>query len=253
MEVISYTLQKDGNTPEENEDLSAWMGPGGAPGDTAAVFAASDGSNGSSYSRVFAGYLVTEFCTSPAWDVASFEALVRKCSKKRDYLVNREDLPYYGVMKAAQGSDATFIGLELRADTLSWRCFAIGDTTLLQIRDQELVTSFPMKSSLEFSTSPFLVSSLSGRNTRLWDSIKASRDRFFSGGEYQHDDRFLLMSDAFAAWFLSEQEKGRSPLKEIDPVIRASDGAPRFSSWVQEKRDLREMKNDDTTCLVISP
>jgi hypothetical protein len=250
MEFIYYTLQKDGSEPGENEDRTSWN-CNGTTGH--AVFATSDGSTGSSFSRIWAGFLVTGFCASPVWDGPGFRLLLQKCAKKRLFSVSKEDLPYYGILKAEMGSDATFLGLELVPDLQAWHCIAFGDTTLIQVRNSLLVTSFPMKYSKDFSSHPFLLSSIERKNNSLWNLFDTNRNHFLTEGTYGQDDRFIIMSDALASWFLTEFEQGKSPFDELEPVLLGTPGALPFSTWIQRKREERVMKNDDTTCLVVIP
>jgi hypothetical protein len=70
-------------------------------------------------------------------------------------------------------------------------------------------------------------------------------------GKWRSGDKFLLMTDAMAQWFLSRYEEGLNPWQELAHVLKqkGSDGA--FGSWVDELRNQSSMRNDDVTLVII--
>jgi hypothetical protein len=65
------------------------------------------------------------------------------------------------------------------------------------------------------------------------------------GTAIEADDRFLLMTDALAAWFLADFEKKRRPWESLPSDPEA------FAAFVQKERDDAKMKNDDATLIEI--
>jgi hypothetical protein len=68
--------------------------------------------------------------------------------------------------------------------------------------------------------------------------------------DWERGDSFYLATDAIAAWFLRANEIGGRPweaLRDMDTVDAELD----FAGWVDERRDLGEMHNDDTTLVRI--
>jgi hypothetical protein len=65
-------------------------------------------------------------------------------------------------------------------------------------------------------------------------------------GELAAGDRFWLMTDALAAWFLAEHEAGGAPWRELG--ARTVDD---FAGWVAGRRADGRLKNDDVTLIVI--
>jgi hypothetical protein len=58
-------------------------------------------------------------------------------------------------------------------------------------------------------------------------------------------DRYLLMTDALAAWFLTAFEDKRTPWETLPPDPET------FAAFVQKERDAAKMKNDDATMIEI--
>jgi hypothetical protein len=71
-------------------------------------------------------------------------------------------------------------------------------------------------------------------------------------GRCKVKDRFLLMTDALAQWFLREYEAGKAPWEVIEPILAESAGKEAFVSWVRELRDSQGLRNDDVTLVVVT-
>ena len=64
-------------------------------------------------------------------------------------------------------------------------------------------------------------------------------------------DWFVLATDAIAAWLSQESELDTHPWTEIRELSETNNPQSAFAEWVDEKRSLSHLKNDDVTCLVI--
>ncbi len=168
-------------------------------------------------------------------------------------------MPWYAEEKVKSGAFSTLLGLELEgihiyrklmdlektARSGKWYAITLGDSCLFQIRDNQLIKSFPIEKSSEFNNSPILLSSNLQKNLTVLSSVITSE------GSWKKDDEFFIGTDAFSAWFLSEIEHNHSPWVEFYDVINDINPADKFKSWVISKRDSGILKNDDTTVIFL--
>jgi hypothetical protein len=69
-------------------------------------------------------------------------------------------------------------------------------------------------------------------------------------GKIEKGDYLILMSDALAYWFASENEKAERPW-EILLGISEDTSKNAFEDWLNDKRREKLIKNDDTSLLII--
>jgi hypothetical protein len=144
------------------------------------------------------------------------------------------------------GAYSSIAGLSLTAAPLpnegvgDWEMLAIGDSCIFHVRGERLLQSYPLTHSQEFNNRPVLLSSLAHQNANIPLSDIAGQ------GKYQPDDRFYLMTDALACWFLTEYEAGRTPW-QILRDLGTSDSAETFPDLVLQLRTSKVLKNDDVT------
>src|SRR5206468_3414031 len=125
-------------------------------------------------------------------------------------IVNRKPLPWYAEEKLRSGAFSTLLGLTLRDGTDeeaagTWKSIAVGDSCLVQLRGDEVLTSFPLSNSAQFSNIPPLICSNPAANRHLQANVQTLE------GGWEPGDIFYLMTDALAAWFCRELEDQRSP------------------------------------------
>src|SRR5262249_41991751 len=144
------------------------------------------------------------------------------------------------------GAAAAFLGLEVSesgSDHLGqWEAIAVGDTCVVQVRGDELIETFPLASSAEFSNRPLLISSVGSPEEWLSQLCVAK-------GQLDCDDSLLVMTDALAAWFMAAAERGGRPWAALRDMGTA-DGH-RFDEYIESLRQLHELKNDDVTLVRI--
>lgn len=227
----ALAVPKRGHAADEYED--AWAADGAA-----GRFAIADGASESAYAAPWARLLTEEFAAAggPPGN-ANWLAQPRR---RWATAVDGTKLPWYGEAKREQGAFAAFLGLALgpAADSGGpWTAMAVGDCCLFQVRDGALIHAFPLTGSAEFSNQPPLLCSRAG---------PAPVPRW-SAGEWRTGDRFLLMTDALAQWFLSVHEARREPWDEVE----APQGEKAFTAFVEQCRDRRVLRNDDVTIMVV--
>ena len=241
MRSQGYWLQKCGNTPDEYEDAFA--------ADPAARrFAVADGATESGFAARWAQLLVQQFVETPACHPDHWAEGLPAIQQRWSQDVRGHPLPWYAETQFEQGAFATFLGLGFQrsaAQGLRWSAVAVGDACLFQTRAGELLRAFPVVRSEDFGTSPSLVGSRSPVETV--QSQRAMR----ASGTARASDRFWLMTDALAAWFLTEHEAGRKPGDQLAFLVAETANNEAFAASIDALRDAQRLRNDDVTLLAV--
>jgi hypothetical protein len=169
-----------------------------------------------------------------------------------DYIKKREvdgkPLSWYDEIALQNGAASTLleISFPLENNKISdnYSALAIGDSCLFQVRNDELITKFPLNSSVDFDNSPALISSDSKRNENLTEKIAYRENQSII-----NDDQFFLMTDAIASWFFQEHEKGDKPWEIISEQTTTKSG---FTGWIEQLRENKLMRNDDVTLMILT-
>ena len=232
----AYQTVKRGNRDDEMDDAYR-MNPGRG------CFALADGASESSFAGLWANSLAERFVAEPPAPSDSWEEWLAPARDRWREDVDRREMPYYAVDKAAYGAFSTHLGFEMFADN-TWKARAVGDSCLFHVRKDELLLSFPLTAISEFGTAPDLLSS------RIIPDRSASAGSRIEG-EWQRGDRFLLMTDALACWFLQEVMNHTS-CRSLMKTLRCPDPAA-FSERMAELRRDKILKNDDVTLVIVEP
>ena len=234
-------LPKAGATAAEYEDSFDYSAGSG-------IAAVSDGASNNFESRRWANLLVHAFVHRPPTDFTPPKVLdwVDTVAAEWSESIPWQDLTVFEEAKAALGSAATLVGLKFGSSSLrrsegAWRCLAIGDSCLFQITRGQLVKSLPMAKSADFDIHPALLSTRPENSKLIADRLIIERGRWRTG------DTFYLLTDAIAAWFLLEFERGGSPWVTLASLDQQS-----FASFVDDKRARKLMRNDDVTVVTLS-
>lgn len=248
MRIESNTrrLPKRGNRLSEYEDAFYQKGPPmGREG--CWRFAVSDGASESMLSGPWADILVKAFCRSNVPVTrASARGIIGRASMAyeawlKEYLRRREregrPVQWYEEPGLQAGAFATLLGLRLVAgapeDGFRWEAVCLGDSCLFQVREDRLVASFAMERSSDFGRRPVLLCSNPAKNRLALAKLKIASGTVLPG------DVFYLMTDALAAWFLREHERGGAPWAALDALD--------FRELVSDLRRQGLMRNDDVT------
>ncbi len=245
MEIVARALwlPKAGNSAEEYED--AWA-VGDEAVEAAECFrcAVADGATEASFSGLWARLLTQGYC-----DGALPDAPVLSDFAPQQAVWSREvaaiPLPWYAEEKARSGAFSSLLGLRIAAavgpDGGRWTALAVGDSCLFQVRNDNLLTAWPLDAAESFTNSPMLLSSNPARNIALAEHL------VLHAGEWVPGDAFYLLTDALACWFLLAYEAGGRPWNDLDTV--AVSDAPAFVEWIADLRAERILRNDDVTLL----
>jgi serine/threonine protein phosphatase PrpC len=215
------------------------------------VCAISDGASESSFASEWAKMLTRAYVKSPFKNVDSTKKTIEVLAKHWHKIVYRLPLPWFAEEKVRLGAFASFLGLELSSSQTNersdynWSAIASGDSCLFQVRNNQLIDSFPILSSKEFNNSPVLISSNLIKNVLVWEKIQLKQ------GTWEKGDIFILMTDAIANWFLVQYELNERPWEIIHGFIDNQNRHELFENWINNLRSLSQLKNDDVTILFI--
>jgi hypothetical protein len=236
----AFHLVKAGNDPADYEDAFAVDA-------VRARFAVADGATESSFAAGWARLLVEGFVgahRAPWSNLAWLTPARQQWSAEVDAL----PLPWYAEDKRADGAFATFLGMAFRAPDSHrpgiWRALAIGDSCLFRVHHGRLMRAFPLGHSEDFGNQPRLIGSRQGGG-------EIGHKRHRTGGNWRHGDRFLLMTDALAQWFLRRHEQEAAPADVVAALLAESDAQAAFADWVEQRRSGEGMRNDDVTLVVV--
>ncbi len=228
--IQSLVVQKAGHSFTECEDI--W---GYAQKEQGIAIALADGATESSFAQEWAGLLVNNFVQNLPIELELIPWLKGLQKQWLSWLAAKE-LPWFAKRKAATGAFATFISLWLSEQ--SWQVTAVGDSCLFVVRDRQLITSFPQKSSRDFNNSPALI------GTHLRPELLQI---LTMQGDLETGDRFYLTTDAIACWILRQIEANQNPWVTLDQI----NSQDLWVDWVNQLRDRHEIANDDTTLLCL--
>jgi hypothetical protein len=242
---LCFELPKEGNSASEYEDAQELI-----TDERGIRCAVADGAAESLFAGVWARLLVHSYCTGQL-TVASMETALHELQQEwMDYVASRT-LPWYAEEKARNGAFAALVGLNVYVTSDGERqvhAMAVGDSCLFHVRSGVLISAFPLTRSVDFSISPFLLSSRDSANTNI-------SDRLISGvASWLPEDRFYLMTDALSCWFLRDYENDGNCVS----IIESIEEPEHFLSEVQRLRSERaedgtpRMRNDDVTLLKIT-
>jgi hypothetical protein len=157
------------------------------------------------------------------------------------------ELPWYADEKRTAGSFAAFVGLRIDELTqgVEWRAVALGDSCLIQLRNEQIIAAMPLKTSEDFNSAPPLLPS----NEVLREAALARA--VYTVGQVLKGDTFLLLSDAIAAWFFQAYQDSKSVLRQFDSLIAASDNEA-VSTLVCREREHGKLKDDDVAVVRVA-
>lgn len=273
--VAYYSVPKAGNTNQENEDAYAGPPDGELDGSTF-TFALADGATSTLLSKNWAE-LITKSFTKIESKSTSEDALIRKnlqydlwqsiylaeadqlikqaCFDWEQWLhhyfknreMNGKPVQWYeepGFASGAYSSLVQFKLLELpKTMNIYFEVLAIGDSCFFWLRNDKIM-AFPIESSKDFNNQPNLLSSNQKANKNILEYIRINRGRF------QQEDRFYLMTDALAKWFLVEYETQKQPWLTINNLDTKDQKQP-FEEWINSLRANGQLFNDDVALIRI--
>jgi Protein phosphatase 2C len=248
----SFWVQKSGNLENEFED-ACWPKQSICRDDLEEFrFAIADGATETSFSALWAKLLVRSYGKGRIKKPVELADLAQ-CQKLWHRLISKIDLPWYAEQKVKDGAFSSLAGITLFApkageSTGSWCAIAVGDSCIVQIREEQPPFMFPFNKSLDFNSRPLLLSSNPSANIGL----VVGTGIFQVENTWKNGDKFLLMTDALACWFMREFENGLSPWNDL-LTFDDINGGKEFARWVNDRRNEQVLKNDDVTLVCFAP
>ncbi len=239
----AFWIQKAGSSADEYEDAFFPDVLATTPQPCSRV-AVADGATESSFSGIWARLLVKGFVDHGSGD-DDIDALLAEVQPQWAERVGHRELPWYAEEKAQAGAFSSLLGLTLRGgfgteEPLRWRAAAVGDSCLIQVRGESVITRFPLEHSSQFDSAPLLLPSRPIHNASVRERVLTAH------GHAQCDDSFYLMTDALARWFMSEDESAKRPWQVLRD-LNTQDQRESFVEMIERLRAVHEIKNDDCT------
>jgi hypothetical protein len=211
------------------------------------IIAVSDGATEAFYSREWARELVQTIVPSsisidkiPSDLKSHLQGVISTARHEWQAKISTKELPWFAEKNARIGALATLVLLAIDAPSRIWQALAIGDSCVLQLRYSKLVNSWPLSRSDEFGSKPGLI----GSKCRTNDESLIQ----FAQGKYRAGDRFLVLTDAIAAWILHCYEQGGKIWREaLDLIEHLEQPQVTASSLLSERLRMAGMRNDDVT------
>jgi hypothetical protein len=249
--VQVFWLPKQGNTAEEYEDAFAYSN---------SHFAVADGATESSFAERWAQSLVESFISRPiVWNSHSvpLDQWLSPLQEEWQKEIQWDRLPWFAEEKARVGAFSTFLGVCFnenghprkrswfrnwfggKESSYQWQAMAVGDSCLFQIRNNQLLTAFPLNKVEQFTNRPYLICSNPQRNTGLSEQLQLAQ------GDYQEDDLFLMMTDAMAEWFIHRHLAQEKPWETVLQIRDQDD----FEQLISQQRLNCQIRNDDMTLM----
>ena len=249
----SFSICKDGNREEENEDaVSPQLANGIRVNTDKFSCAMADGATTSSFSKLWAALLVKEASLSNDLQKEFFQA-VNNARMRLNTELDGNQLSWPAMIKVRQGAFATLLWFHIwhqNGSILSanpekargWVAHAVGDTCLFQVVKGHFCGSFPLSTASQFNNTPDLIST----NPTYQRSTPGKNAL---SGEWHKGDHFLISSDALSEWIIRNYEKNTINWPMISENLTS---LVRYQTWIRSLRRQRQIKNDDTSLIAIS-
>lgn len=238
----SITIPKFGNSIDENEDNLLEPSKSEVESDTLVQFAISDGATESSFSKELSDLLVSSY-KDKSFDKEHLPDTLKVISDTWRSMATAIELPWYAQQKAETGAFATFLGLTINRKGYNFETVAIGDCNLFQVRNDDVILTFPVTSIEEFGNTPNLIA------TNQQYQIEFEKIVAYGSGSIEPNDLIILATDALAAWIFKQKDAGAKPWNHLSNILENYKAD--FEKWLNNQRQNNEIKNDDVTLLIL--
>lgn len=247
----SFSLCKEGNREEENEDaVYPQLVNGSSLVADQFSCAMADGATTSSFSKLWATLLVKESSLSHNLSVDFNQTISAARSSWKAALPDKE-LPWPTAIKVRQGAFATLLWFHIwqkngvfssstQPAKHGWAANAVGDTCLFQVVKGKFTSTFPFTHASEFSNTPELIST----------NLAYTRSKVGSySGNWQRGDHFLIATDALSEWMIRNLESNLLTWSLISENLTS---LVRFQTLIRYLRRQSLIKNDDTSLICLT-
>lgn len=208
-------------------------------------FAVVDGMTDSALSAEWARLLASHLVEMSHWDRPSLLTATNTLAEDWHALAPTDDVPWYLSRKISErGAYATVAALDLTRTGRgrTYRMLGVGDTCIFHVRGGRLIRAHPYSDAADFQHRPLGLGTLAtAANEQV---LKATGLRY---GTWRRGDRFLIMSDALAAYVLGAVAQCHG----VRRALAFDRTPPAYSRWVETMRNAGRLKDDDTTLLEV--
>jgi len=252
LNISFYSTSKLGNKPSENED-AFFPKMCKFEGESFSI-ALADGATEGLFSSIWADILVKLYVSKNEL-IKTPQTYIQRAKEnfqewKLEYIKTREtaEKPLYWFEEhgLSRGVYSTIVGAtfyDKGSEIGHWEASAVGDSCVVQLRNDEILNKFPIDHSNAFNNQPWLLTTNDISTDELSSHIKTISSDWISG------DTFIFMSDAIAHWCYSEIEKDINPLLEIINFLENDNDD--FEEFLCRTRKNKIIKNDDITVIII--
>lgn len=154
-----------------------------------------------------------------------------------------------------QGQAATLTMLQLIPEQRKWMAACIGDAMLFHESAGQITDTRPLAglSSTELDNNPILISSkIDMQQKWIWENQNFLESMPFVADEFELGDRFIMATDALAAWILRTMEHDQPAALAKLLSVASNDEFQDLVTQLREEPMPLTLKNDDITLLVVS-
>src|SRR5215813_4353902 len=236
-----FLLPKSGHSLTECEDAIGIDA-------RSARFAVADGATEAFAARSWAEELAHNWVQTEPAVLTSADFRVWIAERGRWLHDSWKGLPFswYSEEKASTGSFAAFVGVQFEVDSAapSWRGIALGDSCLIHCRNNQVLQTLPRLNAASFNSMPCLVPSHCGLQEAALERVSVD-----SGG-IEPEGKFLLLSDAAAAWYLTLAEQD-DPTRACFDGLLARGHESELTQLFDSERTSGRIKDDDIAIIGI--
>jgi hypothetical protein len=245
IQTRSFCLHKKGSSPSEYEDRSII-----AAQDTCLRVAVADGTTEGLFSDVWAELLVNSYCDHgiALFEDKNLQAIHKKFIHQtcKQIAEMPEARHWFMYEKLERGTHATFAAIEFTKRS-TVQLSAVGDSCIFW-RDknwceEHKIEMFPELSVGDFGISPVSICHIPDTWHNLHPKIRSGEITL------ERDYQFVLCTDAVAHWLVKETRE-KNNLLAWEEIISLSNVAA-FNLLIDELRESKEIRNDDTTLVII--
>ena len=260
-EAKKFSIEKKDEKVDQNKDSVDFNMNNG-------LFCVSDGVSGDSFSGIWSRLIVSNFMKNPfVTNDVKLPSWIGPVQLEWYHQIPWQEMrlknEFQNTEKAYLGAGATFLGghiLRINKQIIL-KTWAIGDCNLFIIRNRDCIFSFPLDDFKKFGIHPDRLLSISSKiSDKIENKIEnkidgKTEDKFSSSiGSFifkefnlQKDDIIIAGSDAISEWFLKNcLNLNDQPWIELCNLNNIDE----FRTWVKDKRDSKNIKNDDSTLLI---
>lgn len=202
-------------------------------------FVLCDGASESFNARLWANCVATACLrngfSSEAWIGVAFEQYTKT--------IARTGLSWSQEAAAAKGSFCTVVSAELTGQQVITT--SIGDSLFALFDGDNLIETWRYEKVEEFNARPLLIASNDNNNDEVKTCLQSGELTTVFDLNGLANPRILLLTDAIAAWLVSEKVL-RGPMLTNPSLTKAG-----FGSLVHRERESGRMRTDDTTLVVL--